>query len=271
MHEGARRLTQALSVAAGLFVDFASSFAAADQGPGDCLGVGFDVQHPVTIAKIIADKPQVHFIKNASDNAACPADVDDCQDTAYLVPGDLMLVGKTRGAFSCVSYQSATDRRQHWTVGWVRSRSLTPVSPTPSPSRADWIGTWIRAGGKITIKGLHDRLRISGEAIYPAAENVHSGVIRATATPAKGILQFAGDGTAPFDQASADSGDCLVRMQRIADLLVVQDSPGSTGANDVVVTAVRTIYRATRNRARRSADCRARRRPARAVRGRAPD
>ena len=101
---------------------------------------------------------------------------------AYLVPGDLMLVGKTRGAYSCVSYQSAVDRKQYSTVGWVRSTSLTPVLPTPSPSRADWIGAWIRAGGKIT-KGPRDRLRIGGEPIYPAAESVHDGVIHATAAP----------------------------------------------------------------------------------------
>jgi hypothetical protein len=52
---------------------------------------------------------------------------------AYLVPGDLMLVGKTRGAYSCVSYQSAADRKQYSTVGRVRSTSLTPVLPTRRP------------------------------------------------------------------------------------------------------------------------------------------
>ena len=112
MHDGAPRPAQAC-IAAGFFILLASSFAAADPGPGDCVGVDFDVQHPVTIAKIIADKPQVHFVKNASDKAACPAEVDDCQDNAYLVPGDLILLGKTHGAYSCVSYQSAADRTQH--------------------------------------------------------------------------------------------------------------------------------------------------------------
>ena len=161
---------------------------------------------------------------------------------AYLVPGDLMLVGKTRGAYSCVSYQSAVDRKQYSTVGWVRSTSLTPVLPTPSPSRADWIGAWIRAGGKIT-KGPRDRLRIGGEPIYPAAESVHDGVIHATAAPANGILQFAGDGSAPFNQASADAGDCLVRMQRIADLLVVQDNEACGGAMVTITGFYRRKYR----------------------------
>jgi hypothetical protein len=94
---------------------------------------------PSPSPRSLPTSPQVHFIKNASDNAACPADADDCQDTAYLVPGDLMLVGKTRGAYSC------------------------------------------------------------------------------------GILQFADDGSTPFNQASVDAGDCLVRMQRIAEILVSYD------------------------------------------------
>src|SRR6516162_2180213 len=83
--------------------------AAADEKAGDCLGIGFDATHPVTIAKIIADRPQVHFVKNAYDDAACPADRESCVAPSYLVPGDLLLVGKTRGPYSCVSYQSATD------------------------------------------------------------------------------------------------------------------------------------------------------------------
>ena len=189
------------------------------------------MQHPVTIAKIIADKPLVHFVKNASDNAACPADAGDRQDSAYLVPGDLMLVGKTRGAYSCVSYQSAADRKEHWTVGRVRSTSLTPVLPTPSALARGLDRPLDSSWRKITIKkGPRDRLRIGGEAIYPAAESVHNGVIHATAAPANGILQFAGDGSVPFNQASADAGDCLVRMQRVADLLVVQDNERCGGA-----------------------------------------
>jgi hypothetical protein len=231
MHDGARRLARASCIAAGLFIVCATSFAATDPGPSDCLGVDFDVQHPVTIAKIIADKPQVHLVKNASEKPVCPAEVDDCQKTAYLVPGDLMLVGKTHGAYSCVSYQSAVDRGRNWSVGWVRSVSLTPVVPMASPSRADWIGTWIRAGGRIAIgRGPRGKLRIDGEAVYAATESVHNGVLRATAAPANGMLQFGDNGTASFDQASADAGDCLVRMQRIADLLVVQDNGLCGGA-----------------------------------------
>ncbi len=216
---------------AAVAMPLVATAAPADENPGDCLGVGFEVQHPVTIAKIIADRPQVHFIKNASDDAACPAKRDSCVETAYLVPGDLLLVGKTRGAFSCVSYQSAADRAQKWTVGWLPAASLTPVQPSRALETRDWLGHWSHAGGAITInKGRHGALRIRGEHVYPAAQNVHSGVIRAQAKPAQGLVQFAEDGSASFDAENAQAGSCLVRMQRIAELLVVEDNGHCGGA-----------------------------------------
>src|SRR5215469_7623691 len=105
--DGMRRIGRLFAV--GLSAVLLPTLVAAEQNSSDCLGVGFEVQHPVTIAKIIADRPQVHFVKSPSDNAACPAEREGCVQPSYLVPGDLLLVGKTRGAYSCVSYQSAAD------------------------------------------------------------------------------------------------------------------------------------------------------------------
>jgi hypothetical protein len=108
---------------------------------------------------------------------------------------------------------------------------LTPVQPARAPDAEDWLGRWIHAGGAITIsKGRRGALRIRGEHVYPAAQNVHSGVIRAEAKPGHGLLQFAEDGRAAFNAASAEAGICLVRMQRIAELLVVEDNGHCGGA-----------------------------------------
>src|SRR4029077_17635017 len=115
------------SIAAALLLPLIALSPPAEEKAGNCLGLGVDVTHPVTIPKIIADRPRVHFIKSALDDAACPAERDTCAQPSYLIPGDLVLVGKTRAAYSCVSYQSAADRTQRWTVGWLPSASLTPV------------------------------------------------------------------------------------------------------------------------------------------------
>ncbi|HXW42491.1 MAG TPA: hypothetical protein VEK75_14890 [Xanthobacteraceae bacterium] len=204
--------------------------AAAQEAPRDCRGVDFNVRHPVAVAKIIADRAQVHFVKNGGDDAACPAAGDACRRDAYVVPGDLVLIGKTYGAFTCVSYQSAQNPKPSWTNGWLPASSMTPVAPARAPSRSDWIGDWSHGGGKIGIKpGRRGALLIRGEAFYAAAQNVHTGVVHATAKPAHGLLEFADDGSAPFDQTSDDKGLCLVRMQRVERLLVVEDNNACGG------------------------------------------
>jgi hypothetical protein len=230
------RFGMALALIARLVVAAAigtigSDMAVAETDAGDCLGVGFDVQHPVTIAKIIADRPQVHFIKSASDDRACPADRESCVQPDYLAPGDLVLVGKTHGQYSCVSYQSAADRTPRWTVGWLPSASITPVAPSPAPALSDWMGHWIHAGGHIAIgRGRRGNLRIRGEQVYPATQSVHSGVIRAEVKPVHGVIEFVEGGSVAFDRASDEAGNCLVRVQRIATLLAVEDNNHCGGA-----------------------------------------
>ena len=78
-------------------------------------------------------------------------------------------------------------------------------------------------------------LSIRGEHVYPAAQNVQSGVIGADAKPAHGLLQFADDGSVRFDAANSEAGSCLVRMQRVAELLVVEDN-GRCGGSMVTFT-----------------------------------
>jgi hypothetical protein len=217
------------AAAAVLLTLAALGSATADEAPVDCFGVDFDRQHPVAIGKITAAKPRDYFVKNASDNAACPADTDACQDNAYLIPGNLVMLGKTNAAYACVSYESAQAKRPLWTNGWLPAASLSPVAAAPAPARADWTGDWRHASGAITIaNGANGTLTIHGEAFYQAAQDVHTGVIDAKAKPAQGLLAFADDGSVAFDKASADP--CLVRMQRVEALLVVEDNGGCGGA-----------------------------------------
>jgi hypothetical protein len=202
------------------------SQAAADEKPGDCIGIDFDVSHPAAIAKLATGKPHVNFIKSSWEDAACPADGESCQQQSYLVPGDMVLIGKTNAAFTCVSYQSAADPQQRWTNAWLPATSLTPVTPLSARERADWLGAWVHAGGEIDItSAANGGVTIHGEAIYRAAQDVHNGVIDATAKPEQGIVAF--------DKAGTDA--CLVRLRRAEALLVVEDN-GHCGGVDVTFT-----------------------------------
>ena len=92
-----------------------------------------------------------------------------------------------------------------------------------SPKAADWIGSWSHPGGTISItRGDRGKLSVEGEQTYPAAQNVHSGVIGAAVVPAQGMIAFADDGSVPFE--AAEEGQCLVRMQRVGPWLLVEDN-----------------------------------------------
>jgi hypothetical protein len=217
------------------FIALGGLSALAESKPGDCNGIDFDAKQPLVVAKIAA-KPRIHYVKSAWENAACPANLKPCKGKAYVLKGDLVLTGKTHGPYTCVAYQSPRDRKQIWTNGWIASSVLSPVAPRPSPRLSDWIGTWIHTGGEISIgKGKSGKLTIKGEQTYPAALNVHSGVIEAQVKPTDGILAFADDGGVAFDKAS--EGDCLVRMQRIGALLLVEDN-GACGGSMVTFTGL---------------------------------
>jgi hypothetical protein len=212
--------------------------AIAEEKPSDCLGIDFDAHRPAAIAKIAADKARVNFVKSAWQDAACPAATDACTETASLVPGALVLTGKSSAAFICATYQSADDSEknltQNLTNGWLPSASLAPVAPAAAPVSSDWIGGWVHAGAEIDISdAANGGFTIHGEAIVRAAQDTHNGVVDATAKPEQGIVAFADDGRVDFDKAGADA--CLMRMRRAEALLVVEDN-GNCGGADVSFT-----------------------------------
>ena len=208
----------------------ASAYDAED--PANCNGVDWDDTRVLVVSKVIAT-PRVNFIKSPYDDdfkaETCPAATEACRRKAYLVTGDLVLTGKTRGDFTCVSYQAPTAKKQIWTTGWRPSTALAPVAPMASPSRSDWIGNWEHPGGGIEIKpgGRGGRLKIDGIMLVPTAHDFHNGALGAEASPEKDTIAFLNDGTLPFDANNEDG--CRVRMQRIRAWLMVEDNGGCGG------------------------------------------
>lgn len=203
----------------------ASAYDAYD--PANCNGADWDDKRALTVSKVTA-QPRVNFIKSPYDDdftaAACPAATKACQRESYLVMGDLVLVGKTRGHFTCVSYQSPLAKTQIWTNGWLPSAALTPVAPMPSPTTSDWIGSWCHPGCSIEIRnGDAGKLRVEGEMILPTARDVHNGAFKAQVAPQNNTIVFADDG-------SNYGEECQLRMQRIGPWLMVVDNAGCGGA-----------------------------------------
>ncbi len=202
----------------------ASAYDAYD--PANCNGASWDDKRPVTVSKVTA-RPRVNFVKSPYDDdftaVACPAATRACRKQAHLVTGDLVLAGRTRGDFTCVSYQSPMAKKQIWATGWLPSAALAPVAPMAAPKMSDWIGTWRHPGGSIDIKtGPGDKLQVEGEMVVPTARDFHNGGFKAQVAPQSDTLAFADDGTSYGDE-------CQVRMQRIGPWLMVVDNIGCGG------------------------------------------
>jgi len=209
---------------AALFAGSASAYDAHD--PKNCNGVEWDDNHALVVAEVSAH-PRVNFIKSPYDDdfkaSACPAATEGCRKESYLVSGDLVLVGKTQGDFTCVVYQSPLAKKPVWTTGWLPSAALTPVAPTPSPKTSDWIGSWYHPGGPVEIKdGDGGKLRVEGGMTLPTPSgDFQNGDFQAQVAP-QTTLAFT-------DEGSYGDG-CRVRMQRIGPLLLVEDNGGCGGA-----------------------------------------
>ncbi len=208
----------------------ASAYDAYD--PNNCNGVDWDNKRALVVSQVIA-RPRINFIKSPYDDdfkaGKCPADTETCRKKSYLVPGDLVLTGKTQGAFTCVAYQSPLAGKQIWASGWLPSSALMPVAPMPSPKLSDWIGTWVHPGGEITIsRGDGGKLSIEGEMIVPTAHDSHTGELQANATPEKDTIAFVDDGSIAFEKM--EEGGCRVRIQRIGQWLLVEDNSDCGGA-----------------------------------------
>jgi hypothetical protein len=141
------------------------------------------------------------FRQRLGHDAACPTNKDVCRKNAFLVPGDVVLTGRTQGAFTCVAYQSFHTRKQNWTTGWLPTSSLAPVEPIQSPKMADWIGSWSHPGGTISIS----LARVGNW--HRRGTNISRGgrcsqlSARAAVVPAQNMIAFADDGRTPFEKA----------------------------------------------------------------------
>jgi hypothetical protein len=206
----------------------ASGSMASAEDEADCLGVGFDAKQPVVVSTVLPGSPRVHYVKSHWEDADCPSAAEKCRSQAYLVPGDLVLTGRTWGELTCIAYPSSKAAKPRWTNGWVPTSRLKRVPRHPSLGLSAWLGKWKTASSHIEISPAGGgMLAVEGEALLQAAQSVHSGVIEANVKPGRDLIAFADDGSIPFE---SDKAECQVRMQRVGAYLVVEDNGGCGGS-----------------------------------------
>lgn len=163
----------------------------------------------------VVNKHQTHFFK---DDERCP-ESEGCQQKAYLIEGDEVLVNKIEGGWACAWYQG----KKRETVGWIELVSLAPAAD-PLPETSDWLGTWKAWASTLTIEqqehgpGLH----VTGDSTWGSGASTHIGQIDGTFKP-KGRYAMTKDGDGKYD--------CAVEYTRIGRFLIVDDNNNCGGMN----------------------------------------
>lgn len=209
------------------FMSIATGSARAEEKAADCLGLDYDKGAPIGVAKVISPQHEVHFLKNAADDQNCPAATAACERAAYLRPADVVLVGRSIGAFACVSYVSVAATE---TVGWIATSALERRPPIAAPLLGEWLGVWRSRRGAMQAEISITRekggfLAVKGEATYAVSpDNVRTGSFSAARLKPRAPLAFVDGGAKPYEKA--EDGDCAVRLGRIDGFLLAEDNGG---------------------------------------------
>lgn len=175
-------------------------------------------------AEVVAGSGErIHF---RDDAIGCPED-HACQQKAFLVSGDRVLVGAESGPWSCAWYFG--QAREF--VGWLPADRLNLTKPGPLTPE-DWAGQWAPMAGDNRILIAQDPasglLEVEGEAYWHGGLNslgeriIHLGAFSGQAAPEADLLQIT---------EGEDDYACSVTLQRVADALVVTDDGHCGGMN----------------------------------------
>ena len=196
----------------------ASATAAFGQDDPTCRNGLFPAEEQFALARI-GGKDRAYFLNDAT---GCPAEGDRCRTTAYLVPGDTVIVSRLSDGFACAFYPDAGGG----TAGWVDAKRLFLQPLVNRQPIEAWLGEWRSAGNPVLrLSKRVGTLHVSGEAYWPGPPGTHDwpttheGAI-------DGPVKFAG-----HKGSYADDDMCEVRFTLLGAFLIAADNQQCGGAN----------------------------------------
>jgi hypothetical protein len=194
-----------------------------------CVGVFFADAPILRIARVKAGAARVNFVRGGRPNDPCPGDDASCRETAFLVPGDLFILGARLGGFACADYARGKAAR----AGWLPFESIETVAPLSDPSA--FAGVWKRPVAEIAIAWKDGKLTADALATFGANDPDRRGHGAVNTGEFEGVLSLNG-GQAEFNDETVDPKDphsfgCRVRLARAGDLLFVRDNQQCGGFN----------------------------------------
>lgn len=167
----------------------------------------------------IAGKGRAHFL---DDMDGCPNTEARCRSGTYVIPGDLVLTGRTRGEYVCTYFPN----RVGGSAGWMSKARLRPVPVNQAPPLASWAGNWADGDNSVRISRRGNRLQLEGDAYWPSAS---PSLEERPGGPNVGNI---GGWIRPRrNRATYDDEGCQVSLTLVGHLLLAADNNECGGMN----------------------------------------
>jgi hypothetical protein len=192
---------------------------------GFCRNGTFPIQNLSLARGVIAGADRAYFY---ADMEGCPAAASKCRSKAYLVSGDRLVTGRTRGSFTCVYYPG----KGGGTAGWISSTRIRSLPTEANPPPSAWIGRWSDNGNPILrISQAGRLLKVSGQAAWPSFNPPED---RFPGGPNVGEIN---EIARPSDNR-VYARECLITLTLLGELLVAADPKMRCGGMNVSFTGV---------------------------------
>lgn len=178
--------------------------------------------------------PKRYFHLDDSERMGCPARINSCRRTAYVVAGDQLIAWGAGRGFTRVTFLPPGGGRP--TSGWIETAALARVK-LPAPRLDAWFGSWVGWNGSIDIvRGrLSGRVHVSGFATWGghdpdrvARGAINMGDFEDELVPDGDMLTYP-EGSE--DKEPEPDGDCRIQMRLIGPYLSVADQGICGGVN----------------------------------------
>ena len=222
-------LRSAFLAVCALTIGVGAAFAA-EPDDGTCRNGSFPEQAGgFGVGKVMGPE-RAYFI---DDINGCPNDSAACREKSYVVTGDLVLTGRSKGVYVCAFFPN----RGGGSAGWMRRDRLAAQPVDAAPPLSAWVGKWRNFDDTIALKARGAMLEASGDAYWPSANpplslrpgGPNTGDFSGVAKPSGARVVF----------ADKDPDGCKVTLDRVGPWLVAADN-NNCGGNNVTFTGVYT-------------------------------
>jgi hypothetical protein len=146
--------------AGGVLLCWSAAAAAIDDD--FCRNGSFPVEHAPFALAAVGGNGRANFW---GDMNGCPAAEARCRENTYVVPGDRLVTGRVRGAFTCAYFPN----RGGGSAGWIESRRLRAVAVAPRPPLSAWLGQWSAEGNPmVRFRVRRKQLTVDGDSYWPS-------------------------------------------------------------------------------------------------------